>query len=69
MAEDWHMHAQQQNVRLSKEKIHIFYICHMKGYEASIIFHQNIWHQAYSVFMLLALKKTTKKTYFLHYDL
>ena len=55
--------------RLNDEKIHIFHWCYMKGHEASITFHQETWHQACVVFMLLALKKTTAKTYFLHYDI
>ena len=41
----------------------------MKGHEASITFHQKTWHQACLVFMLFALKKTPKRTYFLHYDI
>ena len=41
----------------------------MKGHEAGITFHQETWHQACLVFMLLALKKVTAKTYFLHYDI
>ena len=41
----------------------------IKGHEASITFHEKTWHQACRVFMLFALKKTTKKTYFLHYDI
>ena len=36
----------------------------MKGHEASITFHQETWHQACLVFMLLALKKTTAKNLF-----
>ena len=42
---------------------------HMKGHEASITFHQKTLHQACLVFMLFALKKTTKKTYFLLCDI
>ena len=41
----------------------------MKGHEVSITFHEETWDQAYLVFMLLALKKATTKTYFLHYDI
>ena len=41
----------------------------MKGHEASITFHQETWQQTCLVFMLLALKKATKKTYFLHHDI
>ena len=43
-------------VRLNDEKVHIFHLCHMKGHGASITFHQETWHQACLVFMLLALK-------------
>ena len=45
-------------------KIHIFYMCHMKGHEANITFNQKTWHWAYLVFMLFALTKTTKKLIF-----
>ena len=38
----------------------------MKGDEARITFHQETWHQACLVFMLLGPKKATAKTYFLH---
>ena len=41
----------------------------MKGHETRITFNQEIWHQACLVFMLLALKKATAKTYFLHYNI
>ena len=41
----------------------------MKGHEAGITFHQETWHQACLVFMLLALQKTTAKTYFPDYDI
>ena len=51
------------------EKIHIFRLCHMKGHETSITFHQKTWHQACLIFMLSALKKATAKNYFLHYDI
>ena len=37
--------------------------------KARITFHQETWHQACLVFMLLALKKAAAKTYFLHYDI
>ena len=39
----------------------------MKFHKASITFHQETWHQACLVFMLLALKKATPKIYFLRY--
>ena len=39
------------------KKNHILYLCHMKGHEASISFHQKTWYQACLLFMLLALKK------------
>ena len=42
---------------------------HMKGHEASTIFHKKNVAPAGLVFILFALKKTTKKTYFLHYDI
>ena len=32
-------------------------------------FHRETWRRACHVFMLLALKKATAKTYFLHYDI
>ena len=32
-------------------------------------FHPETWRWASHVFMLLALKKATAKTYFLHYDI
>ena len=41
----------------------------MEGQEASITFHQETWHKACLVFILLALKKATAKTYFLDYDI
>ena len=41
----------------------------MKGHEAGITSDQETCHQACLVFMLLALKKVTAKTYFLHYDI
>ena len=41
----------------------------MKGHEVSITFHEETWHQVCLVFMLLALKKATAETYFLHYDI
>ena len=41
----------------------------MNRHEASITFHQETWHQACLVFMLLALKKATAETYFLHYGI
>ena len=41
----------------------------MKSHKASITVHQKTWHQTCLAFMLLALKKTTTKTYFLHYDI
>ena len=41
----------------------------MKGHEASITFHQEKWHQACLVSMLLALKKATAKTYSLRYGI
>ena len=70
MAQDRHTHAQQQSVRLkTMQKVHIFYMCQMKGPEASITFHKKTWHQAGLIVMVLALKKAIKKTYFLHYDI
>ena len=41
----------------------------MKGHEASITFYQETWCQACLIFMRLAHKKATAKTYFLHYDI
>ena len=41
----------------------------MKGHQARITFHQEKWHQACLVFMLLALKKVTVETYFLDYNI
>ena len=41
----------------------------MKGHETCITFHQETWHQAHLIFMLLALKEVTAKTYFLHYNI
>ena len=41
----------------------------MKDHEIGITFHQEKWHQAYLVFMLIAIKKATTKNYFLHYDI
>ena len=40
----------------------------MKGHEASVTFHQKTWYQSCLVFMLLGLKVTTTKTYFLQCD-
>ena len=56
-------------VRLNDEKSHIFNLCHTKSHKASITFHQETWYQACLVFMPLALKKATAKTYFLHCDI
>ena len=50
------------------QKDHMFHLRHMKGYKALITF-QETWHQTCLVFMLLALKKVTTKTYFLHYGI
>ena len=44
-------------------------MCHMKGHEANITFHQKTWQHVRLVFMLLALKKATKKTYILPIDI
>ena len=44
-------------------------MAYMKGHEASITFHQETWHQACLVSMLLALKVAIAKTYFLHFDI
>ena len=44
-----------------------FLLCHKKGHETSITFHQETWHQACVVFMLSAHKSATAKTCFLHY--
>ena len=41
----------------------------MKGHEISITFLRKTWDQTCLVFMLSALKRTTAKTYFLHYDI
>ena len=70
MEEDSHTFAQQQHVRLNNAKTNIFHLCHMKGHhEADITFHQETQHQPYPVFMLVALKKVTAKTYFLHHKI
>ena len=36
----------------------------MKGHEARITFHQETWHQACFVFMLLALNNVTAKRHY-----
>ena len=41
----------------------------MKDHETGITFHQEKWHQACLVFMLLVIKKATAKSYFLHYEI
>ena len=51
------------------QKINMLHLCHMKGHEKSITYHQKTWHQACLVFMLSAIKKTTAKNYFLNWNM
>ena len=41
----------------------------MKGQEARITFHPETWRRTCRVFVLLAVKEATAKTYFLDYDI
>ena len=69
MTEERHTQVQQQYARLNDAKrSHVSLVSHMKGYKALITF-QETWDQTCLVFMLLALKKVTTKTYFLHYGI
>ena len=71
MPEDWN-HMRNGSMLNLKNMQKIWDIslvpCHMKGHEASI-FHRKTRHQAFPVFMVLADKKATGKTYLLHYNI
>ena len=71
MPEDWN-HIRDGSMLNLKNVQKIWDIslvpCHMKGHEARI-FHRKTRHQAFPVFMLLAGKKATGKTYLLHYNI